>query len=156
MLLEEYLVTYHLEDNTFSLPFTSSKNNSVIRCNKVHCFKYFCMKWETDKTDKNSVQMQKLKKSHMTMSFVYKWNAIEVIWCSLKSIKAQRWLGQNEQYYFWEGAGGERRFVVNFCFPAGTFQLFLCHSERARSQRYLFKNLQWQSCYSKSSPWTSS
>lgn len=62
MLLEESLVSYHLEDNTLSLPFTSSENNSVIRCNKVHCFKYFCMQWETDKTDKNPVQMLQMQK----------------------------------------------------------------------------------------------
>lgn len=51
-LLEEYLVSYHLEDNTFSFPFTSSENNSFIRCNKVHCFKYFCMKRGTEKQTK--------------------------------------------------------------------------------------------------------
>lgn len=56
-LLEEYLqlVSYHLKDNTVPLPFTSSENNSLIRCNKVHRFKYFYIKWETDKTEKNYV-----------------------------------------------------------------------------------------------------
>lgn len=59
MLSEEYLwlVSYHLKDNMVPLPFTSSENNSFIRCNEVHGFKYFYMKWEADKTDKNYIQM---------------------------------------------------------------------------------------------------